>query len=450
MKPKILFVNPRYGGRDGLVILPLDQASAVAYALHRGYAADVVDLAFDPDDSRLEVALQAETYDLIVLTCITICFRTAVDAARVIKRCRPNVPLAIMGEHVTYRREETLLRHPEIDYVISFEAEQTVLELADVVAGTAGSVSLSEIRGITYRARAGGLATVGRTPGIQVNLDRSPIADLDILPPPAKHLYALSRYLERDHETTVITTRGCTHRCSFCHRWRYGRKLRNWSIARVMDEVTQNLEDGYRAIFFQDDVFCYDKSRTETFCNELLARGDEIAWNCNVRVDDFDPCDAEHGRLARLMKEAGCYRIFVGIEAFDQELLDRSRKRAQVELIGRFVRFWQDQGVQVHASYIIGLPGDSEPKIQRRVELALELETDLASFNRIFPHPGTPYGDSPQKWGIVVPDPHWYEKNEWWESAVAGTTELPPDEVYRLQQLALATYTSATMGQGVA
>lgn len=439
MSAHILYINPRYGGQDGLIILPLDQASAVAFAQKKNYDVDVLDLAFDKDDSRLEEKIKSGTsYDLIVITCITIGFRTAVDAAKLIRNISPDVPIAIMGEHVTYRKEETLSRHACFDFVISYEAEQTSLDLADalIMQKQGKDVDFSNIPGISFRQNTENQENI-----IVLNKDRKPEENLDIFPPPAKHMYMLSQYLDRDHEATMITTRGCTHACRFCHRWRYGRSLRNWSLDRVMQEVKQNLNDGYKAIFFQDDVFCYDKQRVRDFCNKILEQNLSFEWNCNIRIDDFDPAKPEDQDLAKLMRKTGCYRIFVGIEAFEQELLDRSKKRAQVDLIENFIRFWQNNQIQVHASYIIGLPGDTEEKIHRRVELARELDTDLASFNRIFPHPGTPYGDNPNKWGLVVPDPYWYEKNEWWRKSVAGTIDMPPEKIYEMQQWALANYT---------
>jgi len=445
MTPRILFVNPRYGGQDGLIILPLDQASAAAYARQSGYDVSVLDLAFEADDKNLEHILSNNSFDLIVLTCITICYRTAVEAAKLAKKVSPSTPIAIMGEHVTYRKEETLQRSLCFDFVISYEAEITSCKLVDaLVAKKSGeAIDFADISGISYRQGDTENQSADTEERIVCNPDRKPEEDLDRFPPPAKRLYALEQYLARDHEATMITTRGCTHACRFCHRWRYGRRLRNWSLGRVFEEISENIKDGYKAIFFQDDVFCYDKERTRDFCEELINREMNIAWNCNVRIDDFDPANPEDEDLAKLMFKAGCYRIFVGIEAFDQELLDRSKKRAQVELIQKFVRLWQGAGVQVHASYIVGLPGDTEEKIVRRVELAVDLNTDLASFNRIFPHPGTPYGDNPTKWGLVIPDPYWYEDKYWWTKAVAGTEEMTPDKVYEMQQLTLTNYTES-------
>lgn len=448
MNARILFINPRYGGRDGLIILPLDQASAAAYAKQQGYDVTVLDLAFEANDRLLAELLKDQTFDLVVVTCITICYRTALEVTRLIKQLSPETPVAMMGEHVSYRKKETLRRHASVDFVISFEAEIVACELVDQlrIADNWRKASFHGIEGVTFRKDYDQLALEDDN-AIVSNRDRLPEENLDIFPPPAKHLYALKCYLERDHETTMQTTRGCTHACRFCHRWRYGRRLRNWSLERVFEEIDDNINNGFRAIFFQDDVFCYDKDRTRRFCEEMIRRDYGIEWNCNVRIDDFDPSNPEDRALVGLMREAGCYRIFVGIEAFDQELLDRSKKRAQVDLIQDFVRLWQNIGIQVHASYIVGLPGDNEAKVQRRVELAIGLNTDLASFNRIFPHPGTPYGDSPHKWGLTVPDPYWYEDNYWWTRAVAGTNELPPDEVYKMQQWALSNYTDNFLNQ---
>lgn len=431
---RILFVNPRYGGVDGLIILPLDQASTVAYCLENGIEAEVVDLAFDSDDKRLIRQISIGNYDLVLFTAITVCYRTAISAAEKIKQAVPDLPVAIMGEHVTFRKQETLLRHSCFDYVISHEAEVTTAELVTAICE---EHELKEIQGLSYRANG----------QVVSNKDRSPVPDLNQIPIPAKHLYNLSAYLERDLETTQVTTRGCTHRCLFCHRSRYGRTHRSWSLNRVINEIEYNLSLGFNSIFFQDDVFCFDTNRTRHLCENIIERDLDFQWNCNVRVDDLSPANPEHVHLVAIMKESGCYRIFVGIESFSQETLDLNHKQTRVNQVKNFVKLFQDNSIGVHASYVIGFPGDTEEQARRNVELAIALNTEMASFNRIFPHPGTEIGDNPDSVGIVIPDQLWYEKDYWIKQAVAGNTNMSPEKVYEIQQYALQRYAEALFGE---
>jgi radical SAM superfamily enzyme YgiQ (UPF0313 family) len=436
MRKRVLFLNPRYGGIDGLIILPLDQASAVSYAVSMGLDVEVVDLAFDETDDELARNLEAHFYDLCVITCITIGYKNALEAAALVKRVCPDLPVAMMGEHVSFRKEETLKRHKVVDFVIAFESEQVV---TDLVHALDNPHLIKSISGLSYRD--------GRD--IVVNPDRKPIRTLDVFPIPAKHLYNLDAYLARDSETTMVTTRGCTHFCSFCHRVRYGRMLRKWSVDRVLAEVRCNLSLGFKSIFFQDDVFCFDKARTREMCERFIAEGLKFSWNCNVRIDDFKPGVEEDENLIPLMRQAGCYRIFAGVESFSQEVLDQNKKRSQIKVVRDFVDMFHRSSIEVHASYVIGFSGDTKELALQTVDMAIELGTEMASFNRIYPHPGTPLGDSPESVGIVVPDPLWYEKEDWKYAAVAGNSSLSPAEVYELQQEALARYTSALFGEAV-
>ncbi|MCU7925725.1 MAG: B12-binding domain-containing radical SAM protein [Candidatus Thiodiazotropha sp. (ex Dulcina madagascariensis)] len=432
---KILCVNPRYGGPDGLIILPLDLASCVAYARNHDLSVSVVDLAFRPDDSALMDAVRSDRPDYILFTAITVCYRNAVAAASSVKALFPGIPIGIMGEHVSFRKSETLQRHPAFDHVLSFESEETLVELAQALKTER---SLSSVLGLTYR----------KDWAIHNNPDRSPERDLSRFPIPARRDFDIDEYRRRDHETTLVTARGCRYQCKFCHRSRYGRRLRYWPLDSVFREIEDVLDMGFSAIFFQDDIFCADKSRVRAICDWIIERDLTLAWNCNVRVDDFDPRDPADAELLDLMKRAGCYRFFTGIETMNQSILDLSRKKSQSAGVLEYVRFVKAHGIQIHASYVIGLPGETETSVRDTVSMAIELDTDIASFNRIFPHPGTPIGDTPSDIGSVVPDPLWYEGDEWIDQAVAGNQFLSPAKVQQLQQDAIDAYITSRFEWG--
>jgi anaerobic magnesium-protoporphyrin IX monomethyl ester cyclase len=425
---KILFVNPRYGYKDGLIILPLDMAYTVAYCRDKGVYVNVIDLAFSSNDDELISHLEKYSYDLVVFTAITICYNYAIVAGNRIKGLINAPPIAIMGEHVTFRKEETLLRHACFNYIVTYEAEQTVVELVTAIVQ---QVDLGTVKGLSYR--------IGDK--IFHNEDRSPISDLNEIPIPARELFPIAKYQARDYETTMLTSRGCTNKCLFCHRARYGRKLRAWPINRVIDEISQIISLGYSSIFFQDDVFCFDKKRTEIFCKDLIESDINIEWNCNVRLNDFDPNNIDDCNIVSLMKMAGCYRVFIGIESLSQEVLDRNDKRTKIEKINGVVLMFKTKGIQVHASYVIGLPTDTEESIEKTIVMAIGLGTDLVSFNRIIPHPGTPIGDNPELYDIIIPDIYWYEKEYLENTVVAGTSELPPGRIIELQRYAYRKYT---------
>src|SRR5690606_33838609 len=76
--------------------------------------------------------------------------------------------------------------------------------------------------------------------------------------------------------TTMITSRGCPYRCTFCNTPRH--RYRVMSPARVCDELEQCVALGIREIYFVDDTFNITNKRVHELCDEILARQLDIRW----------------------------------------------------------------------------------------------------------------------------------------------------------------------------
>ena len=68
------------------------------------------------------------------------------------------------------------------------------------------------------------------------------------------------------------------------------------------------MDMGYDLIWFADDCFTISKDRVVTICDEIIKRKLNVKWQCLSRVDAMDP------EMATRMKEAGCQRVYFGIE----------------------------------------------------------------------------------------------------------------------------------------
>ena len=108
--------------------------------------------------------------------------------------------------------------------------------------------------GITYKTSDG---------QIHNNPDRLPIADLDSLPWPAYHLFKMDRYTNLQPATdhvdgarsfSVMTSRGCPYRCTFCSQSIMPIKWRSRSPENVLLEWRHLVEDlGAQEIGVLDD-----------------------------------------------------------------------------------------------------------------------------------------------------------------------------------------------------
>ena len=186
-----------------------------------------------------------------------------------------SVPIVWGGIDATFNPDIAI---QTADIVCLGEAEDTVVELAEALEGKG---SLADIEGIWYRDNG----------AVRKNPDRQPPEDLDSLPFPD---YDLSHYTLIHQEKivrgrfhpqsllglgrwTLMATRGCPYRCSFCcngvedEEVPFNHGLRSRSPENVVAEmrwVRQN-QPHVQSLFFTDEIFGPDLRWLESFAKTL-------------------------------------------------------------------------------------------------------------------------------------------------------------------------------------
>ena len=108
-----------------------------------------------------------------------------------------------------------------------------------------------------------------------------------------------------------------------------------------------------------------------------------MTWTCLSRANDVS------AETARLMKEGGCRRVYLGLESGSQKTLDLMSKQLTVEQGVRAVEVYRAAGIEVAAFFIVGYPGETVATIEETFALALSLPLDEISFNVPVPFPGS-------------------------------------------------------------
>jgi anaerobic magnesium-protoporphyrin IX monomethyl ester cyclase len=218
---------------------------------------------------------------------------------------------------------------------------------------------------------------------------RQPIVDLDSIPFPARELFDNDSYKEYYSKhfgytmTSMISSRGCPFNCDFCSRPVFGDTFRSRSARNIVDEIESVVGLGYDTIWFADDCFTITKDRVMRICNEIIRRDLKVKWQCLSRVDTIDL------EMAAKMKEAGCKRIYFGIEAGDDRILRIMKKDIDLEDAQKAVSSANAESIETGAFFIIGYPGDSNETILNTIKFATSLPLDYVSFTMPYPIPGT-------------------------------------------------------------
>ena len=239
------------------------------------------------------------------------------------------------------------------------------------------------------------------------------VMNIDSLPFPARHLVDMKKYTslpntyKKDpHTFQVITSRGCPFTCTFCHDAKG--VFRQRSVENVIAELKQ-LKENYhiKEIAFWDDILTLNKQWVYRFCEALEKENLKIVWSCYTRLDLIDE------PLLHAMKKAGCWNIFFGIEAGNQDLLDNIKKKMTVQQMTEKVRLVKKCGIAIRGSFMIGLPGETPEKARETIQFAIDLDPDYAQFTIATPYPGTELWQTAEQWGTLDRSQNFTKWNEW-------------------------------------
>jgi anaerobic magnesium-protoporphyrin IX monomethyl ester cyclase len=261
----------------------------------------------------------------------------------------------------------------DFDAVVTGEGELTMLE---IVKQYLDGGNLSNIKGVFIKGETGG--------------KREYIEELDLIPHPARDLYENRKYMQYWHKkfgytcAPLITSRGCPYSCDYCARPVFGNRYRERGILDIVKEIKEVLELGYKRIWFSDDVFTLNKKRIIGLCNEIKDQGLVFEWDCLCRVDNVD------SPMFGKMREAGCRRVFFGVESGNDHILKIMGKTFTVEDARSAIRSAKEAGIEVGTFFMIGYPGETEETILNTLRFSSNLPSDYLSYSLPYPLPGTP------------------------------------------------------------
>ncbi len=222
--------------------------------------------------------------------------------------------------------------------------------------------------------------------------ERERVPDLDRLPPPARdlapgHLY---HYLlaTASPVTTLITSRGCPHRCVFCDQDVSGAVPRLHSAARVVAELDESIRrHGARYAILFDDHFTADRERVLAICAGIRAAGLDVAWKCETRVDAVD------AELLRAMRAAGCRAVAMGVESARPRSLEWLGKGTSPQQARAAFAACRAAGIDPLAYALVGIPREDPADALATARFCREIGARWVQFSTLSPFRGTPLYD---------------------------------------------------------
>ncbi|RJR44083.1 MAG: radical SAM protein [Deltaproteobacteria bacterium] len=359
----------------GMQMPPLNDLYAATHCRQPGVEVVFLDAQMEPERYQALARDGFRGVAAVVMLSSTQSFREDVGTIKRIKSLNPKVRAVLFGSHPTFMPAYCLAEEC-VDFLVQGEPEATLKELIRTIINRGDP---GEVRGAGYRDGNGKIRVNPKRPFMK--MDDLPIPDRSLLPARADYFNPVVKRLPY---TTMQTSRGCPGRCIFCTAPTfYGNRYRFRSPENVLAELKEVKRLGFREVFFRDETFTANRERNLVICEAMIRENLDLSWIANGRVDLVDKESLE------LMKRAGCHMLKFGVESGSDAILKAYRKGTSTDQARAAFRRARDAGLETHAHFVMGGPGESRDSLERTVDFAKELKPTTVSFGILTPYPGT-------------------------------------------------------------
>lgn len=387
----------------------------------------------------LRKILEAEKPDMVGAGEEALYHHEAVKLFELVKEVNP-AAITVAGGHFFSWMIEHSLNKFQIDVIVRFEGEETIVEL---IKAFINNKDLSLVKGIAYKKDG----QVFKTPL------RPLVEDLDSLPLPAYDLMPMGKYSPFGYlwpqSATLEHSRGCVDKCNFCSLWTFwGRhkkadiekeelevmpRYRTKSVERTLEEVDIVYKKyNRRYIIWADPTFNVDPKWTNEFCEGLLKRGyKDLYWWAFLRAD-YLLRDEKSGILEKMVR-AGLIHPLIGVERGCTEDLRKIKKSVYTrDLVKEVFLIFKKKYPQVfrQGTFITCLPFDTRESMLNLVKYAVEIDIDYPAFHPVAPVPGTLLYLEALKDNLLVEKD--FKKYDWATPIMRSSNGLSTQEFARL------------------
>jgi anaerobic magnesium-protoporphyrin IX monomethyl ester cyclase len=361
-----------------------------------------------------------------------------------------NCKIVLGGPEIRYNAENYLAHGA--DMLVIGEGEETFYEIAREFQMSGELPAATD--GTAYKS--GG--------EIKYTNERTLIRQIDALPMPARDRIQLELYGKTWKERhgysmySISTMRGCPYTCKWCSRAVYGGTYRRRSPRLVVEEMRQ-VRDRYDVdrLWFVDDVFTISHNWLRGFRDELNRAGVSIPFEIITRADRMSD------EVIAILKEIGCFRVWIGAESGSQEIIDAMDRRVNVEQVREMIIKTRAAGIQAGTFIMLGYPGEERSHIRETIKHLKLSHPDEYTITLAYPITGTPLHDevkdemsAEKPWhertdrDLVIKRPHshsWYRfALTWINSEVGSSRAKKPSHRIRLKAKSLLAQTLMMLG----
>lgn len=302
------------------------------------------------------------------------------------------IVIILGGPDVRYH--STLYIQHGADYCISGEGENAFFQLISLL-NKKDFVRIQTIKGLSFRNKDQEIIA-GSEPEITANIDELPFPDFELI-----DLSVYFKIWEQFHgysSITISTMRGCPYNCRWCSKAVFGRSFRRRSVASVVIEM-QRLQKQYAPdrFWIVDDVFTINKQWLSEFRDVIISNNHEFKYECITRADKLDT------EIIKMLKESGCFRLWIGAESGSQKVLDLMDRGVKAAVVREMIKETKKTGIEAGTFLMLGYPGETEVDIIETVNHLKDAKPDHFTTTLSYPIPGTEFYNDIKNKELTIP-----------------------------------------------
>lgn len=388
----ILLINSRLNHPDKRTISPpLGLAYLCASLSQNGINNAVLDCNLEESELINKLSCVRKN-GIVAFSCMTPNYNYTVMLSNKVRSLRPDLFLVLGGYHATLYAKEIIYSAASFDALILGNGEEPIVQMYKDHLHKAYDCKPN----IIYRVdRDNANYRVEKTTWPN-NIE------------PDRRAINLEKYvaLGSKFAGSVQFSRGCIYACSFCSVRKVEGCWRAGNINQLLKEF-ELLHNEYglnKNIVIVDNLFTGNKKIVMDFCDLLIGKNLGVKWSCDVRIDDLDE------ELCRKLQAAGCVAFFVGLESGCETTLKLIGGKPKKETVIQKLLMVRDMGIKVNASFIIGMPWETEDMILETINYAVALPLYSCEFSFATPFYNTKLYEQISEYGARIVDlnyDHW-------------------------------------------
>ena len=358
--------------------------------------------------STLRKILADRKPDVVGVGDMIVYMKEGMRACQIAKEVVPGVVTIAGGHFHSHLPELSLHEHPQLDYIVRWEAEEGLYQL--LTALREGG-DLNAVGNLAYRDGNGRVTRTHPLPCIEP-LDRLPVPAYDLVP--IRKYSPFGRLWPR--AVTIQQGRGCPYACRFCswtslegaHRVEAGAEVtiptyRAKSVERVLSEIDLLYHRyGVRYLFWVDGTWNVDVDQMEALADGIIARGYKLGWWAFTRADLLLEQE-QRGVLEKMVRAGFSHALFGGERPEDSELawIGKTSMRASALMEACHLLERKYPTVFRQATFVTGIRTETKETMTRLGKYSRDCHLDFAAYHPIMPYPGTPLWDMGREKGWI-------------------------------------------------